>query len=258
MDTLKKDSVISFFTSIDTLFMAPKNEPPTPFIDSVSVDMNGNVYVGITPGRPVKKHEIYDVTNGLPGVLVGTLYADDYDTLLPGQNADQGIRKYNIIAYDTCFPGLTGNSIVHNTIYIDPTTSAMKDFCAGEMELYWNSYNGWPTQNNNVVYEVLYSTSGPLGPWTSVGTTPNTNFTHFNVKGETNYTYKIVALDDLGHRSSSALFTINHGVKPSAEVVPAPLLLCTRVLQPSGNVELDWQTPVDSTNNRVRYEFQYQ
>lgn len=257
MDSLKTDSIISFFTSIDTMSMAPKNDPPSPLIDSVSVDMNGNVYIGITPGRPVSKHEIYDVTNGSPGVLVGTIYGETLDTLLPGVNADQGIKKYYVKAFDLCYPGLTGSSVEHNTIFIDPNQAVLLNACAGNYQIGWNAYNGWPTQNNTVVYDVLYSTNGPMGPYKLAGSTTGTTFIHTNIKGATSYVYKIYAHDDMGHHSTSALFNVYQKAKPSPEVVPAPLILCARVQQPSGNVELDWSNPVDSTMNSLYYEFQY-
>lgn len=189
------------------------NAPTPPNLDSVSVDLNGNVILGIHPSYSS------DVTCYVPYQNLGPTF-NPLDTSCVGNvpvvytytNSSAGTvsEEFSLAAIDSC-----GNISVialngQRTIYLFATY----DICSKTATLNWNAYKNMKGGVDH--YEVLYSNTASAGPYTHLTDVTTLTYQHQNLSPGTSYYYRIRAHSVLKNNagrdsitSSSNIFTIN-------------------------------------------------
>ena len=168
--------------------------PPTPVIDSVSVDsLTGHSLIGWTQSTSsdTQGYIVYENINGV-WIPIDTIYGvvtTFYVNIHPwNANPDSASLSYCIAAFDSCY-NTSPLSISHNTIFL----KSFPDICGGSVNLHWNPYiNMHPGIMGYRIY-----VKENYGPFTLLGTNPPTNqsYTHSPVTQGSLYIYVVQAFD---------------------------------------------------------------
>ncbi|MFM2206053.1 MAG: hypothetical protein RL213_28 [Bacteroidota bacterium] len=169
--------------------------PMMPVLDSVSVDVSGNVVIG-WPSDPSPDTRAYVVLQGVGSIWtpIDTLFGISSTFTSTGISAAGGAVSFELIAVDSC-GNPSAQSQPHTTMYL----SGSFDRCARSVTLTWNPYSSW---NSTVTYEILRSTAG--GPEQRIGSTLSTSFEDTAIVSGTSYCYRVIARESGLLRSSTS------------------------------------------------------
>lgn len=171
-------------------------QPPSqPEIDSVSVDINGNVIVAWKPS-PSLDTRLYQVLQSLGGlwVAIDTVYGRSSTVYYSAVSGSSQSVAFQVIAKDSCNnPSAQSNE--HRTIF----ARAAFEVCGAKVTLSWNAYTYWggPTE-----YEILVSQNG--GPESLIGVTSATTFVDTALVSGVNFCYRVRAREISTRRSSTS------------------------------------------------------
>ena len=228
----------------------------TPVIDSISVDIAGNVTVCWQDiGDPDIAFYAIFVFNPLTGFYtpIDTVFVPGpYCFTMPAalNGSDTSSVDYNIRAYDAC-PGFTGGapSLSHGTMYLEYTP----DQCNSSILLNWNPYDDFTT-GTNVLYNIYVSENA--GPYTIAGTvaTPITSFNYTGISQASNYNFYIGVVENGGvgpFTSSSNDITVNGG---NFLIPPNPTYMYTATVVDSQQIDISFyvDTAADISHYNIR------
>lgn len=166
--------------------------PAQPVLDSVSLDINGNVIVGwnVSPSPDTKEYVVLQGT-----ATVDTSRGINNTTMNTTISGNNGSLPFSVYAVDSC-NNPSAPSVSHATLYI----SASFVLCEKSVHLSWNSYSYWP---NTAVYEILVSLNG--GGETIAGTTTDLFYDDANLISGAFYCYRVRARESgISTRSSTS------------------------------------------------------
>jgi hypothetical protein len=196
------DPVISC-TSVSNIkgaYFEDKNPPAAPMLDSVSVDLNGNVVMGINPSSsPDATCFVVYQWSGVTYFPIDTSCTGNTPTIYTYTNssANSQSQEFSVAAIDSC--GNISVIALNNqaTIYL----RSASDICSKTASLSWNAYKN---MNGGVShYEILCSVNG--GTYHHVADTTALTYIHKNLVQGNAYCYRIRAhsvLKNLAGRDS--------------------------------------------------------
>jgi gliding motility-associated-like protein len=169
--------------------------PARPEIDSVSVDINGNVIVAWKPSGSLdtRLYQVLQLQGGL-WVAIDTVYGRSstiYNSLVSAVVVSQ---SFEVIAKDSC-NNPSSQSSEHRTIFLETSF----EVCGATINMNWNPYTYW---NAPVEYEVLLSVNG--GTENIIGITANTSFSDTSLISGANFCYRVRAREIGTARSSTS------------------------------------------------------
>jgi len=217
-------SILLFFY-LDTF----AQKPPTPLVDSVSVENPASSVVISWQVDDISKVDGFRIYRkifgfGHNGVIDGanmpiidipnrnaTFFRDT--TSQYGKAAPQKTSEYYYIA---SYKKIDENNIVYSVMSIQQNTLKISkidyDFCSENNSIRWNSYRGWQDYNyDSLLLYKVYAKNPETGIYTEIGTVnaPDTAFIHQNVKRNQHYTYFVRAFhQDLKKTAASVTDTI--------------------------------------------------
>ncbi len=164
--------------------------PSSPVLDSVSLDVNGNVIIGwnVNPAPDTRAYVTLQNT-----ATVDTVWGINNTVLFSTVSATSGSLSFSTYAVDSC-NNPSAPSVSHSTIYI----TAIFQLCEKSVRLRWNSYSYWP---NPASYEILVSMNG--GVETIAGTTSDLYYDDSNLISGSAYCYRVRARETGGSLRSS-------------------------------------------------------
>lgn len=171
-------------------------QPPSrPQIDSISVDINGNVVVAWTPSTSLDTR-LYQVLQNVGGlwVAIDTVYGRTSSFYASTVSAANGSISFQLIAKDSC-NNPSSQSNQHTTMYLQSSFQV----CGTKAILSWNAYSYW---GSPVEYEILVSQNG--GPETVLATTSLTSYTDTTVVSGIQFCYRVRAREISTRRSSTS------------------------------------------------------
>lgn len=221
-----------------------KTAPQAPRLDSVSVDVNGNVVMGIHPSSSADAvcYVVYHWTGGTY-VPIDTPCTGNTPTIYTFTNstANSSSEEFSVAAIDSC-----GNISVialndQATIYLHATY----DICSKTASLTWNPYKNMASSVNH--YEVLCSLNG--GAFTHVADTTTLVYFHHNLVQGATYCYRIRAhstLKNIAQQDSVTSTSNKFCINTAAANAPGYVYLSNVTIDnPSEIVTVTWH--VDST-----------
>jgi gliding motility-associated-like protein len=164
--------------------------PAQPVLDSVSLDVNGNVIIGwnVSPSPDTKEYVVLqgtatvDTTRGINSTIL-------YSTV----SATSGSLSFSAYAVDSC-NNPSAPSVSHSTIFL----RAIFQLCEKSVHLSWNAYSYWP---DAAEYEILVSVNG--GGETVAGITTELFYDDADLISGAFYCYRIRARETGGSTRSS-------------------------------------------------------
>ncbi|MFT5969962.1 MAG: gliding motility-associated-like protein [Flavobacteriales bacterium] len=167
-------------------------------IDSVSVNGANNAIVGWfgSVDKDVQDYIVYQNIGGNWQILDTLRNATSY--VNNNSSADLGFERYKIAAMDTCGNvGPLGSE--QQTIFM----TLQGDACAGTATINWTAYLNW--QNGVGGYRIMRSLNGGL--YQEIANTTALNYVDNSLQSDSNYCYKIQAVDGNALKTSSSNFT---------------------------------------------------
>lgn len=173
-------------------FFRDLQPPAQPILDSVSLDVNGNVIIGWNMS-PSPDAQMYVVLQGT--ATVDTARGINNTVLNSIVTGNNGSIPFSVYAVDSCNnPSAPG--ISHSTLFVN----ANFDLCDKSIHLSWNAYSYWP---NPAEYEILVSLNG--GGETIAGVTTDLFYDDANLISGAFYCYRVRAREtNLSTRSSTS------------------------------------------------------
>jgi gliding motility-associated-like protein len=215
------------------------NSPAPSMLDSVSVDVNGNVTMGIHPSfsSDVKCFVIW-VWTGATYKSIDTVCTNNMPTVYTYTNAtaNSSSQMFSVAAIDSCGNISVIASNNQTTIYLQGSF----DVCTKVASLSWNAYTNMTGGVHH--YEILCSVNG--GPYNHVADTTALVYFHKNLTQGVSYCYRVRAHSILKNAlgkdlvtSSSNIFCVN----PTAAVTPSYVYLSNATVNnPSEDVTVKW------------------
>lgn len=194
-DTIRSDTFKVDFT-----------EPNLVPIDSVSVDLGTQkVHIGWSKNTsPDYMGYIIYIRDGVNNVRIQDQNNEGYLHL--ASNPSSRSVQYTYNTYDTCNnKSLLANH--HGTMFL----TRKLDFCQKEIALSWSPYIGWVTDN----YDIFVSKNG--NPYSKLGTTSTSNYTHKEIEPGANYCYFVRS-----HKTASTFTSSSNRV---CQGVPNPAIV---------------------------------
>jgi hypothetical protein len=240
---------VSFSNQKGAILNNLSNDIP-PVIDSVSIDVNGNVVIGWEAGQEpdIQGYKIFTVTSAADSVA----YIDGRFTTFythPGSDPCAGPLSYLILTIDSCgnespFPYDSATLLdkPQTTIYL---SDILYDPCLMTNTLTWNEYRNFdpPLDYSSIFYCI---NGGPFALLDNIQ--PGvTSFTHLNLLPNTTYSYYIRAYSGDHLKSSTSC--------PQAVTTydsPRPLFMYTRYVTVVNSEQADIYFYTD-TNAHVQY-----
>ena len=161
-------------------FFRDLQPPAQPILDSVSLDVNGNVIIGwnVSPSPDAQEYVVLQGTG-----TVDTARGINNTMLNSTISGNSASVPFSVYAVDSCNnPSAPG--IPHSTIF----SSAIFLLCDKSIQINWNAYSYWP---NPAEYEILVSENG--GAETIAGITTNLVFNDTNLVSGSFYCYRVRA-----------------------------------------------------------------
>jgi len=171
--------------------------PPTPVIDSISVDLAGNVTICWQPVADpdiVKYYINFDnPLNPGESITIDSVLASTNCYTIPAGNNNSDIEsvEFGIYAIDACDLVSPPGGNYTNTIFLESDL----DPCTSSINLHWNAYDDF-TSGTDVLYYVYISING--GSYSLTGTTTTTNYTYTGVVQGDIYNYYVMAIENGG------------------------------------------------------------
>ncbi len=181
--------------------------PGIPIVDSVSVDLAGNVTVAWQVSTSSDTYSYVILENPGP-VAIDTVFGLASTFLSTIVNGTTASHSMIVIAVDSC-GNPSAASDPHSTIFMVQSF----DICAQAAILNWTPYDFWGTSPD---YSVYVSING--GPESLIGTTTQLTFTDTNLTSGSSFCYRIRATETAGVRSSTSnrvCFTPNYPPPPA-------------------------------------------
>lgn len=173
-----------------------KTPPRIPVFDTVSVLPSGQVVLGWTPSASADciGYTIYQMIGGVKTKI--DVINGRNNTLYTFTAAVAGTASvtFFIAANDSC-SNISPINDGHNSIFL----SASYNTCARQTALNWNAYEGLKT--GVLRYELFASTGGPF---TRIGSTTNTSFTHQTNAGNVQWTYFVRVVNTAQNATASS------------------------------------------------------
>ncbi len=213
-------------------------QPPVqPVLDSVSLDINGNVILGWdTSSSPDTREYV-----ALQGTLtVDTSFGINNTVMYSSVQAQSSSLSFSVYAVDSC-NNPSAPSVPHSTVFL----SAAFQLCDKSVFLNWNPYSYWPVP---AYYEILVSMNG--GPEVLAGTTSEVFFEDTNLVSGAVFCYRVRARESgAGFRSSASNIVCVSPVFPSP-----PLFSYIRTVSVRGPSLVEVRAHVDATAAVSGYE----
>lgn len=211
--------------------------PAQPVLDSVSLDVNGNVIIGWnqSPSPDTRKYVVLqgtatiDTTNGINSTILNSFVS-----------GNAGSLPFSVYAVDSC-NNPSAPSVSHSTIFL----GAVFRLCEKAVHLSWNEYSYWPNPPN---YEILLSVNG--GVETSVGFTTELFYDDTNLISGAFYCYRVRAIETgLSTRSSSSNRVCVIPIFP-----PPPMFSYIRSVSVLSSSQIEVKAYVDAAAAVARYD----
>jgi hypothetical protein len=241
------DDPILACTSVSNIkgnYFRDLNPPSTAMLDSVSVDVNGNVVMGIHPSSSpdAKCYRIYKWVTALTTyTLVGTVCTTPANSptifTYTNSSANSSPEEFTVAAIDSCGnPGVIALN-KQATIYLRGNYLV----CNKTASLNWTGYENMTGGVDH--YEILCSTNSGV-TYTHVANTSALVYNHTNLAQGVTYWYRIRAHSILQNNagrdsitSTSNIYTVN----PSTSSIPAFVYLSdVTVNNPAEIVDVKW------------------
>ena len=176
--------------------------PAKQFVDSVSMypDTFYVPRVGWSPNKSLDVTKYYVLNCEAGGLVLDTI---DANTGLYWEDVNNApvtlASRYSVVAEDSCGNNqlASGNFNCHSNLVINP----VMDYCDQSIRVSWNGYETFAS-GNKVEYVVYASMNG--APYSEIGRTKETLFTHEDIVNENNYCYFVQAWENDGEGPFSA------------------------------------------------------
>src|SRR5690554_344820 len=236
VDNLTVDSILKSSGSIE--------------FDSIIVQPNGDVYFRIGKLNVILQGRYHVYNESIkPATRIANLELEVDSFLYKGFNTNHNIGKFSVGIIGECEP-----LSKYSTILLKGDT--LNSNCTPTFGLRWNIPTGFKKDIDRFeVYVDSVNTGFKLAKTIYNKYADSTIIAA--IQSNTNYKFKVVAIDKGGAYNSSSILEYNSpdGLKTN-EIVPAPKIQCTYV-EDDGSVTLTFSEPRDSTLNGVSYEFDY-
>src|SRR5690554_568327 len=236
VDNLTVDSILKSSGSIE--------------FDSIIVQPNGDVYFRIGKLNVILQGRYHVYNESIkPATRIANLELEVDSFLYKGFNTNHNIGKFSVGIIGECEP-----LSKYSTILLKGDT--LNSNCTPTFGLRWNIPTGFKKDIDRFeVYVDSVNTGFKLAKTIYNKYADSTIIAA--IQSNTNYKFKVVAIDKGGAYNSSSILVYNSpdGLKNN-EIVPAPRIQCTYV-EDDGSVTLTFSEPRDSTLNGVSYEFDY-
>ncbi|MAC94391.1 MAG: hypothetical protein CMC96_02700, partial [Flavobacteriales bacterium] len=252
LDTL----TFSTFSVIDTVLMTNRGFIPSPEFDTVMVKENGEVYFKIDRANAgtVRKFKIFDDDNAqYPTNEIADLPVATQSFLYSGANTNHAIDSFLLKSFDRCDLSNSALSNLYTTISIYGNLESPR--CSSLFNLQWNKPLGFTTPIKN--YKVYVDSANTGFKLKEVLKGDSIRTVSLKVIGGVDYKFRVIAEDQSGAVNISA---VSNYSAPSNlrtfELVSAPEIICANI-ESNGAVRITFNSPKDTTNNGVEYEFDY-
>lgn len=252
LDTL----TFSTFSVIDTVLMTNRGFVPSPEFDTIMVKENGEVYFKIDRANAgtVRKFKIFDDDNAqYPTNEIADLPVATQSFLYSGANTNHAIDSFLLKSFDRCDLSNSALSNLYTTISIYGSLESPR--CSSLFSLQWNKPLGFTTPIKN--YKVYVDSANTGFKLKEVLKGDSIRTVSLKVIGGVDYKFRVIAEDQSGAVNISA---VSNYSAPSNlrtfELVSAPEIICANI-ESNGAVRITFNSPKDTTNNGVEYEFDY-
>ncbi len=218
-------------------------QPPSrPVVDSVSVDLAGNVIVSwyVNSSLDTRLYQVLQ-SIGANWVAIDTVYGRNSTLYNSTINASGGSLSFQVIAKDSC-NNPSSQSLSHSTIYLQSSFQ----LCGKKINLTWSPYNFWGTPP---IYEVLVSING--GVESIVGTTSSTTFSDTGLTSGASFCYRVRAREVASTRSSTS-----NGSCLTPTFPPPPSFSYIRKVTVTGERQVYIEAYVDAAASVSGYQLQ--
>jgi len=234
---------ISFWTLL-LLFFVVFEKPifaqdplPTPILDSISINANGNPILAWEQNPDVRttgyKIVRYDEINFWEEIatingIAQTSYTDN--TIFP---CDPGKSiEYRIYAF---VEGTNIESLWSKSLKSINLSQPQPDVCANTFTLSWTEYENMLPELKE--YRIFASETGETGPFEEIGSTIATSFVYQNPTPGIQYTFMIRAVNSDGTKSSSSC---KKSITSYAPIQPDWVYLRYATVEDFDHVKLEW------------------
>lgn len=168
--------------------------PPSPLLDTVSLDLNGNAVISWFPGVAADTRN-YEILHNVGGIWtpIGNVQGINNTVFYSNVSGNNASQSFTVVAIDSC-GNRSAQSLPHNSIYLN----ANFQICSQAVSLSWSPY----TYIGNVTYQIWVSVNGAAE--SLAGTSMQTNFIHQGLISGSTYCYRIRAVAGTGSRSASS------------------------------------------------------
>ncbi|PCJ25541.1 MAG: hypothetical protein COA97_07680 [Flavobacteriales bacterium] len=172
------------------------NIVPVPVVDSISVDLAGNITICWQPvaDPDLEFYTIFMVNPGtgandsIDSVAIGV---NCYTIPFGSNNSDFESIQLGVVGVDICNNQSAVGTNYHNTMWLDYTF----DVCNASAFLEWNAYDDF-TSGPTVLYSIYVSINS--GAYILAGTSFTTNFTYTGITQGTTYDFYVMAVENSG------------------------------------------------------------
>lgn len=185
--------------------------PQTPIVDSITVDLAGNVTICwqpvVDPDLVMYYINYENPLNPGESITIDSVLAGTNCYVIPAgsNNSDIESVEFGVYAKDACSLLSPPGDNYTNTIYLSNTI----DKCTPSITLNWNTYDDF-TSGTNVLYKVYVSENA--GAYAVVGTSLTTNYTFTGINQGSIYNFYVMVVENGGvgpFTSSSNDITVN-------------------------------------------------
>ena len=225
---------------------------PTPVVDSVSVDLLGNITICWQPiaDPDLAYYSIFMVNpftganDSIDSVAIGI---NCYTIPFGSNNSDNESIQLGVVGADICNNLSAVGANYHNTMWLQQTF----DVCAASVNLNWNAYDDF-TSGPNVLYSIYVSINS--GAYTLAGTSLTTNYVYTGVGQGNTYDFFVRAIENVG---AGPFTSSSNDVRPgtiNALKLPAFNYLYSATVVDSTEINLQFyvDTAADITSYRVK------
>lgn len=169
---------------------------PVPVVDSVSVDLAGNITICWQPvADPDLAYYSIFMVNPLTGANDSIDFVPSgtncYTLPFGSNNSDNESIQLGVVGVDICNNPSAVGSNYHNTMWLNYTF----DVCNASATLFWNAYDDF-TSGPNVLYSIYVSINS--GAYTLAGTSLTTNYIYTGITQGPTYDFYVMAVENIG------------------------------------------------------------
>jgi hypothetical protein len=222
---------------------------PTPVVDSVSVDLLGNITICWQPvvDPDLAYYSIFMVNpltganDSIDSVAVGT---NCYTIPAGSNNSDNESIQLGVVGVDICNNLSAVGANYHNTMWLRESF----DVCASSVNLIWNPYDDF-TSGPNVLYSIYVSVGG--GPYGFSGTSLTPNYTYTGVTQGPSYDFYVMAVENIG---AGPFSSSSNDVRPATiNALKTPLFNYLYSATVVDSLEINLQFYVDTAADVTSY-----